>query len=207
MVEGDVYIGAGETEGMRDVIRVIAPLQRLYPGIHFHLNSGNREYVEDQIQKGLLDFGLLCCAAPPVDYIYRKVSHEDVWGLFLNRENPLADKEGITAGELLQEPLIVSRQAVKSKEFDNWLGASADELNITATYNLIYNAAFMAEQGMGSLLGLEGLISENRASDLGLVFRPLTPEMRLDNYLIWKKDSAFSRACSIVKSCFDAAFL
>ncbi len=206
MVEGDVYIGCGETEGMREIIRAVAPLHTSYPRIRLHLTSGNEEIVTDRLQKGLLDFGLLCCAAPPVEYAYRQLSHEDVWGLYLRRSNPLAAQRGIRAEELTREPLIVSRQAMEAKEFDHWLGRRAEELNVVGTYNLVYNARFMAEQGFGSILSFSGLLSTDEDDGEGLVFRPLMPELRSRNYLIWKKGQVFSRAGRLVMACFEASF-
>ena len=206
MVEGDVYIGCGETEGMREIIRAVAPLHTSYPRIRLHLTSGNEEMVTDRLQKGLLDFGLLCCAAPPVEYAYRQLSHEDVWGLYLRRSNPLAAQRGIRAEELTREPLIVSRQAMEAKEFDHWLGRRAEELNVVGTYNLVYNARFMAEQGFGSILSFSGLLSTDEDDEDGLVFRPLMPELRSRNYLIWKKGQVFSRAGRLVMACFEASF-
>lgn len=206
MVEGDVYIGCGETEGMREIIRAVAPLHTSYPRIRLHLTSGNEEMVTDRLQKGLLDFGLLCCAAPPVEYAYRQLSHEDVWGLYLRQSNPLAAQRGIRAEELTREPLIVSRQAMEAKEFDHWLGRRAEELNVVGTYNLVYNARFMAEQGFGSILSFSGLLSTDEDDEDGLVFRPLMPELRSRNYLIWKKGQVFSRAGRLVMACFEASF-
>lgn len=206
LVEGDVYIGCGETEGMRDVIRAIAPLHRSYPRIHIHLTSGNEELVADQLQKGILDFGLLCCAVPPVEYAYRQLAHEDVWGLYLRQSNPLAQKDGISAEDLLNEPLIVSRQAMEAKDFDHWLGKRAEELNIVATYNLVFNAMFLVEQGFGSVLSFAGLIPTEGQSRSDLLFRPLVPELHSRNYLIWKKGQVFSRAGRLVMACFEAAF-
>ena len=206
IIGGDVYIGCGETEGMREVIGAISELHQKYPRIRLHLTSGNREFVIDQLQKGLLDFGLLCCATPPVEYAYYQIPHEDVWGLFLSRSNPLAGKDGLTAGDLLTEPLIVSRQAVASREFDHWLGYTAEQLNVVATYNLIFNATFLVEQGFGSILGLKGLVATDSPSRQNIVFRPLVPELRLNNYLIWKKGQIFSRAGRLVMSYFTKTF-
>ena len=206
LVEGDVYIGCGETEGMRDVISAIAPLHRSYPRIHIHLTSGNEELVADQLQKGILDFGLLCCAVPPVEYAYRQLAHEDVWGLYLRRSNPLAQKDAVSSDDLINEPLIVSRQALEAKDFDHWLGKRAEELNIVATYNLVFNSMFLVEQGFGSVLSFAGLIPTESQRGSDLLFRPLIPELRSRNYLRWKKGQVFSRAGRLVMACFEAAF-
>ena len=38
-ISGDIYIGAGETEGMKLIARVSSKLQEKYPNIHYHLFS------------------------------------------------------------------------------------------------------------------------------------------------------------------------
>lgn len=206
LVAGDVYIGCGETEAMREVVGAIVPLHRSYPRIHVHLVSGNEELVTDQLQKGLLDFGLLCRNTPPVEYMYRRLSHEDVWGLYMNKDNPLAARQAISVKDLLNEPLIVSQQAIHSKELEHWLQASAETLSVAATYNLAYNSAFLVEHGFGSMLGLRNLIPAGDPSRPELVFRPLTPSLVSANYLVWKKGQSFSRAGQFVLACFESAF-
>ena len=201
-----IYIGCGETEGMREVIRAIASLHQSCPRIRVHLTSGNAELVTDRLEKGLLDFALLCRSTPPMEYVYRKLSHEDVWGLFMRRDNPLAGRDGISASDLLTEPLIASKQAVESKEFDHWLGQPAEQLNIVATYNLAYNSAFLVEQGFGSMLGFAGLIPTGRQGRTDIVFRPLLPRLHSHNYLAWKKGQVFSRAGRLVVDAFEEVF-
>ncbi|MCR5833282.1 MAG: LysR family transcriptional regulator [Selenomonadaceae bacterium] len=206
LIEGDVYIGCGETEGMRHVIGALAPLQQKHKGIRIHLNSSSRELVDDWLDKGILDFGLMCCAMPPVDYVYRKIPHEDIWGLFMHESNPLSTKDGIAPEDLIDEPLIVSRQALKSKEFDHWLGYSAEELKIVSTYNLAFNAAFFAEQKIGSVLSFKDLINTDSEARKNIIFRPLVPTLHSNNYLIWKKGQIFSRVGRLVKETFEAIF-
>lgn len=69
-VAGDVYIGCGETEAMRDVIKALAPVLRQYTDVHLHLLSGNTRQSLDYMEKGLLDFALLCRSIPPENYHY-----------------------------------------------------------------------------------------------------------------------------------------
>ena len=61
---GEVHIGGGETEAMRQIARIIGELQQEHPRLRFHLYSGNAEDVTERLDKGLLDFGLLI---QPVD--------------------------------------------------------------------------------------------------------------------------------------------
>lgn len=206
LAEGDIYIGCGETEGMSEIIRAIAPLHISYPGIRIHLTSGNEELVTDGLKKGILDFGLLCSALPPIEYSYCRISHDDIWGLYMSQSNPLSQNSGISADDMASVPLIMSRQAMEAKEFDHWLGRRTEELHIVATYNLVYNSVFLVEQGFGCVLSFEGLIPLEKRGGETLVFRPLTPELRSHNYLIWKKEQVFSRAGRMVLNCFKTVF-
>ena len=59
MIAGDIYIGAGETDGIRLLAQAAQKLQYDYPMIHFHIISGDSTTVTEQLDKGLIDFGLL----------------------------------------------------------------------------------------------------------------------------------------------------
>ena len=58
-VVGDVYIGAGETDIVRLLARAAREIQKQHPDIRYHISSGNAEHVLEQLDKGLIDFGLL----------------------------------------------------------------------------------------------------------------------------------------------------
>ena len=53
---GDVSIGAGEIDAARLIARAARSLYEIYPGIHYHIASGNAEFVLEQLEKGLIDF-------------------------------------------------------------------------------------------------------------------------------------------------------
>lgn len=64
-------------------------------------------------------------------------------------------------------------------------------MQIVGTYNLIYNAMFFVEKGIGAALCLDHLVNtEGRP----LVFRPITPELSVDLTLVTKKYQTFSPA-------------
>ena len=90
--------------------------------------------------------------------------------------------------ERLEKGLLVRRELVKN-ELANWFGDSFDQLEIAATYNLIVNAAFMVEQGLGVALCFDlGAVFEN------LRFVPLAPRMETGSVLVWKKNQMLSAA-------------
>ena len=44
-IVGDVYIGTGETDIVRLMAKAAKKIQEQYPEIHYHISSGNAEYV------------------------------------------------------------------------------------------------------------------------------------------------------------------
>ena len=205
LVAGDIYIGAGETEAMACLAKVLAPLRRSYPHIRFHLVSGNEDLIYDYLQKGLLDFGLVCRADAPRMYVFRRIPHDDVWGLMMRADNPLAAKEVLTRADLVEEPLILSEQAMKRHELDHYFGSAAEKIEVAGTYNLLYNTIFFIEAGIGSALCFKGM-ADAVGTSRGLVFRPLEPELRSANYVVWRRDQVFSRAGRLVVAALDEGF-
>src|SRR5699024_11485237 len=63
-----------------------------YPGIRFHLHSGNAQDVTDRLEKGLLDFGILIQPANIDKYDCLDLPAQDVWGVALPKTHPLAAK-------------------------------------------------------------------------------------------------------------------
>ena len=77
----------------------------------------------------------------------------------MRRDSPLAEKEVIRKEDLLNVPLICSRQAIsrdrKDNEFAQWFGKDFDRLDIVTTFNLVYNAAIMVEAGIGYAITID----------------------------------------------------
>jgi DNA-binding transcriptional LysR family regulator len=198
-ISGDIYIGGGETDAMKQIARVAKDLRSRYPNIRYHLYSGNEDDVTDRLDKGLLDFGILIQPADISKYKYMNIPAKDVWGVVMRKDSPLASKESIQAEDLLNVPLICSRQAMKQtfskNEFADWFGVDFDKLNIVTTYNLAYNAALMVEEGMGCAVVLDKIV--NTSSDSTLCFRPLKPRLESGLNIVWKKHQIFSAAADL----------
>ena len=191
-VSGDVYIGCGESDAMHIIAKTAVKLRQDYPDIHFHLYSGNAEDVSERMEKGLLDFGIFITSANIDKYDYLKLPAYDTWGLIMRKSDKLAAKNFITPQDLEGLPLIMSRQALVQEDISRWGKKQIQNLNVVATYNLVYNAAIMTREGFGYTLTLDKLA--NTGSDSDLCFRPLKPELRINLNLVWKKYQIFSKA-------------
>ena len=207
-VSGDVYIGSGETQAIRKIAKIIRQLQQDYPEIRYHMHSGNAPDITDRLDNGLLDFGILIQPADIAKYDSLELPAKDVWGVVMRKDSPLAAKECICKEDLRTVPLLCSRQAVLSQRHGNafaaWFGADFDKLNIVSTYNLIYNAAVMVEEGVGYAVTLDNLANTSAASDL--CFRPLSPRLESGLNVVWKKYQVFSPAAEIFLDRLKAAF-
>lgn len=193
-ISGDIYIGSGETEGMRILAKVIDTCHKEYPKIKFHLYSGNSQDVVEKIENGLIDFGVLIEPADISKYDFIKIPVKDKWGVLMRKDSPIASLKSITADTLKKLPLICSSQEIVKNEISGWLNDDYNKLNIVATYNLIYNASLLVEEGSGYALGLDKLI--NTSGNSKLCFIPLEPKLEIGLTLIWKKYHLFSKAAS-----------
>ena len=186
---GDIRIGCAESDSMKYLIRAAKALQRKYPRIRYHIYSSGTDSVNERLDKGLLDFAVIVQEVDLSKYNYLEIPSVDSWGLLMRRDDPLAGQTSIGADDLLNLPIIISRQGV-AEDFPKWLGEKQDKLNIVATYDLIFNASLMVKEGLGCALGFDKLIYTGADSEL--CFRPLEPELTTPMYVIWKKYQMFT---------------
>ncbi len=191
VIIGDVYIGAGETDGVRLLARAAGKLKKLYPGIHYHISSGNAVFVREQLDKGLIDFGIIFGTPDPTKYESLKLPAKDVWGVLMPKDSPLAEKEFISPEDLWGQPLLISQQEADGGELVQWMKRSISELDIVMTYNLLFNASLLVEEGLGYAICFDRII--NTSGDSRLCFRPLYPTIEIEMYMIWKKYQVFSK--------------
>lgn len=190
-VTGDVYIGCGETEGMRVLVKAMKTIHENFPDIHYHLYSGNDEDVAERIDKGLVDFGLFVGNTKLEKYNYIKLPVSDTWGLLMPKDHPLAVKPTISPTDMKDISILCSRQALEQNELSGWLGYDSKQLRIFSTHNLIRNVTIMVEEGLGCAICLSDLVNTNGTN---LVFRPLEPTIKADLLIAWKKYRIFSKA-------------
>lgn len=208
MISGDIYIGSGETDAIKPIAQVAKELQDMYPGIRYHLHSGNSEDVTERLDKGLLDFGILIQPADLSKYDFITLPAKDTWGVLMRTDSPLSQKDVLRKEDLLNLPLICSRQVVSKNradsEFARWFGEDFAKLNIVTTYNLIYNAAIMVQAGIGYAITLDKIANTSESS--GLCFRPLEPKLESGLDLVWKRYQVFSSAAQLFLEKLKAAF-
>lgn len=192
MITGDIYIGAGETEGIRPVIKAMALMQEQYTDVHFHISSGDTRDVRENLDKGMIDFGVLFGDMDDTKYDFMEIPYKETWGVLMHRDMPLAKKKIITEPDLKGQPLIVSRAVDDSLlSNENVAAMPFKQADIIGTYSLLFNASIMAEEKLGYVLCLDKIINTEGKNT---VFRPLKNNQPAPLYIYWKKYQIFPRA-------------
>lgn len=181
---GNLYIGTGESEAIGNIIQIAHDIQQDYPDVHFHFISGDTSDLIDRLDKGLFDFCIFFGDVNHSEYEYITLPYTEEGAVLMPKDAPLASKEYITASDLWDVPLIISRNDLYSPNFFQRIGKKPEELNITNTSNLVYTAVHMTEKGMGYLLTLANLVNTNGTN---LCYRPIRPCVKVNLTLVWKK--------------------
>ena len=186
---GDIYFGLAESYQIRFLAREIKAFKTSCPGLRYHITSGDTEQVTEKLDKGLLDFAVIC--ETPDERKYHAISfpEADYFGAAIPADSPLAGKECITAKDLAGLPLFCSEQSWEN-DIRPWAKEQFSSLHLEGSFRLAYNGSMFAKEGLGILLTLNNLI--DTSSESGLVFRPLSPHLEMKMYLIWNKYQSFT---------------
>lgn len=186
---GDVHVGCAESHLIKYFAQAIKEFKIHCPRLRYHIYSGNTEQVAERLDRGLLDLAVIVEPPNLSRYNYLEIPGADTWGLLMRKDHPLAEKEHITAEDLMGIELICSEQSMKA-DIPRWCGQMADSLNLTGTTNLFYNGSVFVREGLGCMLTFDHLA--DTGTDSVLCFRPLYPALENKMYLIWKKYQVFT---------------
>ena len=92
---GDIYFGLAESYQISLLAREIKKLKDRYPNFTYHVTSGDTEQVTEKLDKGLLDFGVICETPNTDKYEYLVFPDSDLWGAVMLKTHPLAKKKSI----------------------------------------------------------------------------------------------------------------
>ena len=186
---GDLFFGLAESFQISYLAREISKFKERYPGLKYHITSGDTEQVVEKLDKGLLDFTVLAETPDSSKYEFIEFPEADIWGVIMPADDKLARKKAIKIDDLIGLPLFCSEQSWEN-DIPLWAKGRMDELHLEGSFRLSYNGSIFAKEHLGYLLTFDKLI--NTSAESGLAFRPLSPQLETKLYLVWKKYQTFS---------------
>ena len=186
---GELSFGLAESFQIRYLAREIRALKRTCPALQYHITSGDTEQVTEKLDKGLLDFAVVCDEPEPRKYDALPFPDGDLWGVIMPADAPLAARESIRVTDLIGIPLFTSAQGWTG-DIRKWAGSRFPELHLEGSFRLAYNASMFVREGLGYQLSFQHLVDVSEGS--GLVFRPLDPALKTRLYLIWNRYQTFT---------------
>lgn len=182
ILSGEIIIGCGEVGNVQFLSEMIVGFQKSHPQVIFDLYSAVADDVVEKLEKGLVDIGLVSEPFTADFYGYLRMEKKDLWGVYVPKDHPLAQKRKVTAEDLQGEALIFPKRNLVKEEVVNWMGDLERDLHIVATYNLLHNAMVMVENHVGAAVCLR-----SAAESENLKFVRLSPKLETGAMLIWKK--------------------
>lgn len=193
-IEGKVSIGCGEIASVQLLPELIRSFHRKYSLVTFDIFTATADLVREQMDKGLLDLGLLLEPIEIAKYEFIRMNRKERWVVLMPPNDPLAQKEFVTADDLAELTLIFPRRIQMQSELASWFGSCYKNLNVLLTSNLSTNGAIMVSQGLAYSLVIEGAVPFWDSSKI--IYRPLYPELTTTSVLAWKRGQPFSMAAT-----------
>lgn len=190
---GEISIGGGQSE---IIAQVAACLSTKYPDVKFNLLSGDAVEICERLDHGTLDFAILIEPIDVLKYEYISIPQRNCFGLLMRKDCSLANKTNIQPKDIENIPLIIPKRQGLQRDLADWSGKNIEELNIIATFNVIYNnSTLLVKNGLGYAFSLDNVLDSNEKynKDNLLCFRPFYPRMEIQLGLVWKKYQVFSK--------------
>lgn len=193
-VEGKISIGCGESAAVQLLPKLIDSFRQKYSRVTFEIFTATADLVKEQMDKGLLDIGLLIEPVDMEKYDFIRLNIREKWVVLMRTDDLLSGKEAVTAMDLSALPLILPRRMNVQSELASWFGSYYEKLNVVFTSNLSTNSAIMVNGGLTYSLVIEGSLPFLDQSQV--TYRPLDPPLTATSVLAWKRGQPFSLAAT-----------
>jgi DNA-binding transcriptional LysR family regulator len=135
---GIISIGATETGGTGILSEMVSAFHKKYPYIRYNIWCNNADEINEKLDKGLLDIGIVREPFNTENYesIFLK---SERWIVLLSKNNPLAcsTDDAITLSQLSDQPLIIPSRLSLQNEIGSWFNETAQQKNILCYYNIL----------------------------------------------------------------------
>lgn len=200
-ISGTITLGCGETNNMQMLAEQMARFRQLHPLVRFSIYSATADEIQDRLENGLVELGLLMEPVEIARYDFVRMPCRERWGVLVPKHSPLARQGMVTPQDLAAQPLIMPQRESVQNQLYHWLGKSPDQLEIAGEYNLMLNAAAMVQAGVGVAPCFD-LGAEYRDQ----VFLPFQPPMENGAVLVWKKNQVMADPAARFAAFLNDAF-
>ncbi|WP_124098294.1 LysR family transcriptional regulator [Ruminococcus sp. Marseille-P6503] len=191
-INGTVTIGCGESLAVQALPELIKSFREKYPLVTYDIYTATADLIKEQMDKGLIDIGLLLEPVNVENYEYIRLNIRDRSVVLMRSDDPLAEKEFVTAQDLAGKPVILPRRNSVKNEIASWFGDHYKDLNVIFTSNLATNGAIMVLNGLGYSLAVEGAAALWDKEKIAAI--PLYPQISSGSVIAWKRSQPFSPA-------------
>lgn len=187
---GEIVIGTAESSAQKVIPDLVRSFQDQYPNTRYRLIAGTADQIEEKMDDGIIDLGVLLEPVNLEGYDYIRLPFPERQGILMRADDPLAKQEFLTADEIKRLPLLLPERKEMNKGVEELLSTPLWNLNVIATQNLISNAAFFVEKGLGYAFTIEGSVLNY--DPMRFCFVPVCPERYTNSVLAWKKNRVFN---------------
>ncbi len=192
MVEGTVSIGCGDLGAVHMLPNLFKSFNQRYPSVRFDLYTATADNVKEQMERGLIDIGLLLEPVNMEKFEFIRLNTKEQWVVIMSPDSHLANKKFITPDDLKDVPLILPRRLNVQSELASWFGEYFDKLNVLFTSNLPSNSSVMVYNKLAYAIIIEGSVSlwdKNK-----ITYRTLSPKLTASSVIAWKRQQPFGLA-------------
>ena len=193
-IEGKITIGCGEIRAVQILPKLFSSFIEKYPNVTFDIITATADLVKEQMDKGLIDIGLLLEPIDMEKYDFIRLPLKENWIVLMRADDPLCKKEFVTPRDLSKLPLILPRRMSVQNELASWFGDYYNDLDIKFTSNLSTNGSVLVSGGLAYSVIIEGSVPFLDKSRIA--YRPLYPPLVSTSVLAWKRQQPFSPAAT-----------
>lgn len=192
-LSGHLNIGTGGLAANTLLIKACETMRQKYPNVHFSIFTGTADLVQERIDSGLADFGILLEPVSVEKYSFIRLPEKERWIALMRKDHPLADRKEIQVEDLINQQLVFPERTGARAEVINWF-QHGEEPEIAYTSNLSSTAAEIVMVSDAVALIIDGALTCYDASSLVKI--PLVPNLESGTVLAYKKGVPFTAAAN-----------
>lgn len=192
-VEGRVLI-CGEEGGITSLLGdVVREMQGENSDIEYNFSCATDTEIADKLEKGIVHFGLISEPFDTSRCEHITLFRNAAWGMLVKKDSEYAEKDCITPEDFCKMTIICPTKSSMKDMLQNWTSKPYEELNISATYDSMYNAITLVDAGVGNAICLQNCA--DNVCDSTLCFVPLSEGLNTDIKLVWLRYKIMPESC------------